>query len=103
MKKDTKKDLDKLVKDSDFVKHHQEQVQHRSQKDVFFIWMIIIFISVLAAHFVLNFTGGLPTGFVTAAEDPANNAILLLGAFLVVFIAVMITGLVYVGVTQKDY
>ena len=93
----------KMIHQNSFVKHHLEQVQSRSQKDVFFIWMLMIFISVVAAHFVLNLTGGSPTGFVTAAQGATGNTTLLLGALMVVFVVILITGLIYVGVTQKDH
>jgi len=92
-----------IVDEEKFIEHHEKQVQSKSQRDIFFIWMIIIFISVIAAHFVLNFTGGSPTGFVTATESPTANINLLMGALLVVLIGIMITGLIYTGVTQNDF
>ena len=96
--------MKKLIADeSDFKRNHLEQTHHRSQRDVFFIWMLIMFISVLGAHFMLNFMGGSPTGFVTAAESPTDNAILLLGAFLVLFVVIMIVGLIHIGITKRDY
>jgi len=95
--------LEHIIDEAEFVRHHQAQVQSRSQKDVFFIWLLIVFISVIAAHFVLNFTGGSPTGFVTASESPVDNAVLLLGAMMVTFVVVLIVGLVYSGITKKDY
>ena len=92
----------KIVNDAEFKKHHRRQIQIRSQKDVFFVWMLIVFISVIAAHFVLNFTGSTPTGFVTATQDPASNATLFLGAMLTVFIVIMIIALIHIGVTRVD-
>ncbi|MBW2990849.1 hypothetical protein KY348_04035 [Candidatus Woesearchaeota archaeon] len=91
-----------LIDEVKFRTHHKKQVHHRSQKDIFFIWMIIVFISVISAHFVLNFTGSTPTGFVTATQNTMGNVTLLLGALLVVFVIVLITGVIYVGITRKD-
>ena len=45
-----------LINESDFHKHHKEQVHHRSQKDIFFIWLLLMFIAMLGSFFVLNFT-----------------------------------------------
>ena len=95
--------MESIVDEKEFIKHHQAQVESRSQKDVFFIWMLIIFISVIAAHLVLNFTGSSPTGFVTAATNPTDNSVLLFGALLVVFIVILITALIYIGITKNDY
>jgi F0F1-type ATP synthase membrane subunit a len=95
--------LEHIVDEEEFMKHHEQQVQKRSQRDVFFIWMLIIFISVLAAHFILNITGSTPTGFVTAAENPTANVTILLGAMLLVFVVILIGGLVYTGITKKDH
>jgi len=91
------------VDEEEFLKNHQNQIRKQSQKDVFFIWMLIIFISVIAAHFVLNITGGTPTGFVTANESFDTNLIILLGALFVAFVVVLVAGLVYSGVTQRDH
>ena len=91
-----------IVDEAEFIKHHEKQVESKSQKDIFFIWMLIVFISVIAAHFVLNLTGSSPTGFVTAAESTTTNPSILLGALLVVFVIILITGLIHSGVTQKD-
>ncbi|MBU1198767.1 MAG: hypothetical protein KKF46_06410 [Nanoarchaeota archaeon] len=98
-----KETLDGIVDKDKFLKHHSEQVGHRSQKDVFFIWTLIILISVIAAHFILNFSGSSPTGFITAAESTTGNISILLGAMLVVFVGILITALTYVGITKKDY
>lgn len=96
--------MEKSIVDQDkFDEHHKKQVHHRSQKDIFFIWLLLIFISVITAHFVLNFLGVSPTGYVTAAQSTADNTILLLGSMFVVFIVILIVGLVHVGVSQRDY
>lgn len=92
-----------MINQDTFVKHHLEQVQSRSQKDIFFIWMLLVFISVIAANFVLNLTGGSPTGFVTATGGDPGNTTLLLGSIMVLFVVVLITGLIYSGITQKDF
>ena len=92
-----------IVNKEKFFQHHSKEIQPKSQKDVFFIWMLIMFISVISAHFILNFAGGLPTGFITAAESTTGNISILLGAILVVFVGVLITALVHIGITKKDY
>ena len=92
-----------IVDEAEFIKHHEKQVESKSQKDIFFIWMLIVFISVIAAHFVLNLTGSSPTGFVTASESTTANTTILLGALLVVFVIILITGLIHIGITQKDH
>lgn len=93
----------RLFDENKFFRHHGKQVQSKSQKDVFFIWMLIMFISVLAAHFILNFTGSSPTGFVTAAESVTGNTTLFLGALLVVFVVIMIIAVIHFGLTKRDY
>jgi hypothetical protein len=91
-----------IVNEEEFLKHHSEQVQSKSQKDVFFIWLLVIFISVIAAHFVINLAGSTPTGFVTATEDATQNITILFDALMVVFIVVLIVAIIYMGITQKD-
>jgi len=93
--------MERLVDEKEF--ENYKKTQGRAQKDIFFIWLLIILISVIAAHFVLNIAGGSPTGFVTASENPDANVSLLLGSLQVVFICVLITAVVYIGITQKDY
>ena len=92
-----------MISENDFVKHHLEQVQSGSQKDIFFIWMLLVFISVIAANFVLNLTGSTPTAFVTVSGANSGNTSLFLGSIMVLFVVVLITGLVYCGITQKDF
>nr|MCK4930365.1 hypothetical protein [Nanoarchaeota archaeon] len=91
-----------IINESEFLRHHEKQVERKSQKDVFFIWMLIIFISVIAAHFILNFTGSSPTGFVTATQSTTTNATLLIRALFIGFVIIMITALIYIGITRKD-
>ena len=88
--------------EAEFEKHHKKQVESKSQKDIFFIWMLIVFISVIAAHFVLNIAGGNPTGFVTAADNPATNTTILLGSIFIVFVTVLITAIIHINITKKD-
>ncbi|MBN2052400.1 hypothetical protein JW756_02770 [Candidatus Woesearchaeota archaeon] len=95
--------LESIINEEEFLRHHRHQVDSKSQKDVFFIWLVIIFISVIAANFLLNFIGGSPTGFVTASQDPSANATLILGSMMVVFVVVLIIGIAYVGITKKDH
>jgi hypothetical protein len=97
------KAYESIVDESEFFRLHSEQVQSRSQKDIFFVWLLIVFISVIAAHFVLNFTGSSPTGFVTASQNPGANITLLFDSFMVVFIVVLITALIYMGIGKKDH
>lgn len=92
-----------LFDETKFLKHHTAFRESKSQKDVFFIWMLIMFISVVAAHFILNFTGGSPTGFVTAAQSTIANTSLFLGALLVVFVVILIIAIIHIGITKKDY
>jgi hypothetical protein len=96
-------EVENIVDESEFLKHYSEQVESKSQKDIFFIWLLIMFISVIAAHFVLNFTGSSPTGFVTATQNPTENITLLFDAMMVVFVVVLITALIYMGISKKDH
>jgi hypothetical protein len=89
--------------EKEFLKKHYKQVRPGAQKDVFFIWMLIVFISVIAAHFLLNLTGGSPTGFITASESSGSNLVILLGALFVAFISCLVAGLVYVGIGKNDH
>jgi uncharacterized membrane protein YhaH (DUF805 family) len=91
-----------IVNESEFARNHSLQIHSRAQKDIFFIWILIMLISVISAHFILNLAGGSPTGFVTAAENAEDNLAMLLGALMVFFIVVLITALVYTGVTKND-
>jgi uncharacterized membrane protein YhaH (DUF805 family) len=95
--------MEKIVDEKKFFTDHKKQVHHRAQKDIFFIWLLVMFISVISAYFVLNMGAGSPTGFVTANEDPEANLTLLLSAFMVLFVVVLITALIYIGITQKDH
>jgi hypothetical protein len=94
--------MEKLFDEARFKRSYKEQEQSGSQKDIFLIWMLIMFISVIAAHLVLNLTAGSPTGFVTAIQNPEENITILLEAFMAVFIVVLITALIYTGITKKD-
>jgi uncharacterized membrane protein YhaH (DUF805 family) len=94
--------MEKIVDEEKFFEDHRLQIHDRAQKDIFFIWMLVMFISVLGAYFVLNL-GASPTGFVTANQDMTGNMTLLLGAFMLLFIVVLITALIYFGITQKDH
>jgi len=95
--------MEKIVDEKKFFSDHKLQIHHRSQKDIFFIWMLIMFISVISAYFVLNLGSNSPTGFVTASENATENLTLLLSAFMVVFVVVLITALIYTGITKKDH
>ena len=95
--------MEKIVDEEKFHADHKSLIHHRAQKDIFFIWMLVMFISVLGAYFMLNLGTGSPTGFVTANQDMTGNMTLLLGAFMLLFIVVLITALMYFGITQKDH
>jgi hypothetical protein len=97
------KDLEYIVDDAQFEKHHSQQQEGRGQKDIFFVWILLVLISVIGSHFLLNFSGGSPTGYVTATQDAGENMTIGLYAMFVVFIVVLIVGLIYVGATHKDY
>ena len=92
---------DKINPD-EFLAKHPEQVQEKSQKDIFFIWMVLMFIAVFAAHFVIATIGGSPTGFVTVAGSATDSGTMLLGSLMVTFITVLIVGIVHVGITKRD-
>jgi hypothetical protein len=95
--------MEKIVDEKKFFSDHKKQVHHRAQKDIFFIWLLVMFISFISAYFVLNLGAGSPTGFVTASEDPEANLTLLLCAFMVFFVGILITALIYNGITKKDH
>ncbi|MFH0869966.1 MAG: hypothetical protein V1866_02830 [archaeon] len=94
--------LDHIIDEAQFERSYKEQNTTRSQKDVFFIWLVLMFMAVFAAHLVLNFSGTTVTGFVTATAGPAGNATTLLYSLFAVFIVVLVTALIYTGITQKD-
>jgi uncharacterized membrane protein YhaH (DUF805 family) len=94
--------LDHIVDDADFEKNYKNQESPRGQRDIFFIWIVLVLISVVGAHFILNLAGGGITGYVTAKEDPVGNVTIMLQAIFVLFIAVLVVALVYFGVSQKD-
>jgi hypothetical protein len=95
--------LDFIIDDEEFKRHHSKQVHHRSQKDIFFIWMLIVFISVIAANFILGLASGSPTGFVTAETSTTTDATIILGSMMLVFVMTLMVALVYTGITKKDH
>lgn len=78
------------------------KIHVRKHHDVFFIWLVLMFIAVIGAHFVLNVTQGIPTGYVTAQENPVENMTLLLQAMLVLFVTILIVGITHEVITHKD-
>jgi hypothetical protein len=96
--------LDCIVNDAEFERDYREQKKPKSQQDIFFIWIMLVLISVIGAHFMLNIGGpsSSMTGYVTANESPGDNMSILLYALFVAFIGVLVIGLVHFGVTQKD-
>lgn len=95
--------MEKIVDEKKFHSDHKSLIHHRAQKDIFFIWLLVMFIAVISAYFVLNLAGSSPTGFVTANEDPAESLVLLLSAFMLLFVVILITALIYFGITKKDH
>jgi hypothetical protein len=97
------KTLDNVVDDIEFERDHKSEISPRSQKDVFFIWILIVMISVIGANFAINFSdaGGI-TGFVIAGSGNEGNYILLFSSVFVALIVVLIIGLIHHGLTQKD-
>ena len=95
--------LDSIVDDAEFEKNYKRQVSPRSQQDIFFIWLVLVMISVIGAHFLVGLSGaGGITGYVVSSGGSESNFMLLLASMFVTFIMVLIVGLVHHGVTQKD-
>jgi hypothetical protein len=90
-----------VVDESEFARRHNERIERRGDKDVFFIWIILMFISVVGAHFVLNFASASPTGYVTAAQDAVENVTLLVESLFVLFVALFIGLLGHVGILRR--
>ncbi len=95
--------LDNIVDDAEFEKNYKQQVSPRSQQDIFFIWLVLVMISVLGAHFFVGLSGaeGI-TGYVVSSGGTEGNFMLLFASMFVTFIMVLVVGLVHHGVTQKD-
>ena len=95
--------LDNIVDDAEFEKNYKHQVSPRSQQDIFFIWLVLVIISVLGAHFLVGLSGAQGiTGYVVSSGGSEGNFMLLLASMFVTFIMVLIVGLVHHGVTQND-
>lgn len=95
--------LDNIVDDAEFERNYKQQVSPRSQQDIFFIWLVLVMISVIGSHFVLNLSGASGiTGYVVASGGTEGNFLLLISSLFVAFIVVLVVGLVHHGVTQKD-
>ncbi len=87
---------------NEFERRHNEQVERRGTKDVFSIWVALLFIAVIGSHLLLNMAPGSPTGYVTASESPIDNLYALVDAFSVLFVAVLVGGLAYLGISRHD-
>ncbi|MBN2142544.1 hypothetical protein JW711_04400 [Candidatus Woesearchaeota archaeon] len=82
---------------------HDFHVHVKPHHEVFFIWVIIMFIAVIGAHFFLNMgLGDAITGYVTVEENPFDNLTLLLDAMAVLFITILIIGMAYETITHSD-
>ena len=90
------------VSEAEFSQRHNYQ-RERPGKDVFLVWFALMFVAVVGAHFVLNFSPGTPTGFVTASQDAVENLSLLVDSFFVLFVTVLVGILAYWGITKDDY
>jgi hypothetical protein len=99
----TSKAVAKIVKEEEFNAHHSVQVERRGERDVFFVWLVLMFVSVVSAHFILNFTPGTPTGYVTAAESPVENLTMLVDSFFVLFVALFVGLLGHLGISKNAY
>ena len=84
------------------LKHHRSQVKNKNHSDIFFIWLLLVFISVFSAYTVLGITTGSPTGLAIAGDSLSTNAPFMLGSLLFVFINILIVGLIYTGVSGRD-
>ena len=71
--------------------------------DVYFIWLTLMFIAVVAGHFVLNVSGGIPTGYVAATENPVENLTLLVNSLVAVVTICIAVGIAAMSVTKNDY
>ncbi len=84
-------------------KYHRTQIENPNHKDIFFIWLLLVFISVFSAYTILGLTTGSPTGLVTAGDDISFNGPIMLGSLLFVFINILIVGLVHIGISGRDH
>ena len=93
--------MDKHIRFDEFEKRHNEQVEARSQKDVFMIWAILMFLAVIAAHFLLHMTLS-PTGYILATPEAQLEEISSLLAALGIFgFATIVGGAAYIGITNR--
>ena len=90
------------TREENFHKYHGEQVINRNHNDVFFIWMTILFISVLAANLFVGLAPINSVGMIVG-EDSTSNGFSLLGSLFLVFVNIFIIGVIYSKVTKKDY
>jgi hypothetical protein len=95
--------LDHIVDEAEFEKNYKSQASPRAQKDVFFIWMVLMVLSVVGAHFMLNVSGSSMTGYVTATQDPVENVTIMLDSMFVLFITILVGALIFIGVNQRKY
>jgi uncharacterized membrane protein YhaH (DUF805 family) len=96
------KTLDKIINEEEFEKHHSKTKTARSQRDIFFVWTLLMTIAVIGSHFALNLSSPSVTGFVTATEDVTGSFTIMLYAVFALFVTILITAIIYTGITQKD-
>ena len=89
-----------VVNESEFNRRHNEQGKPRKDREIFSIWVALVFIAVIGAHFMLNVAPSTPTGYVTAVQDAPDNLGLLVYSFSVLGIEVLVGGLAYFGITR---
>jgi hypothetical protein len=82
--------------------HHKEQQQKGSQKDIFFVWMVLMTIAVIGSNFLLEVGTGSPTGMVVASLGEEIQLNILLGSIMILLIAVLIGIISYKFATKKN-
>jgi hypothetical protein len=90
-----------VVSEEEFLRRYNQRIERRGSKDVLFIWIVLMFISVVAAHFALNVAVPSTTGYVTAGTDAVENINILMDSFFVLFIAVFVGLLAYIGISKS--
>ena len=84
----------------EFARRHNEQLESKSHKDVFMVWLAIMFISVIASHFIMHVTAS-PTGYVLANPQASVDEITsLLGSIGIFCVAALIGGAGYLGISK---
>jgi hypothetical protein len=94
--------MDKDMAFDEFTRRHNEQVESRSQKDVFMIWLVLMFLAVIGAHFLLTLGSASVTGAVVGPGDVSLDSVSTLLAAIGVFTAAAVVGAAgYYGISGK--